>query len=131
MQLSAFLRTILKLDAASCLAMAAILVPAASMLEPLLGVPATLLASTGVGFVPLGLFILWLGTRREALAALVYLLIAGNLAWVALTLAVASSLPGITGAGTAFIGAQALAVLAITILEYRGARESAATLAAA
>lgn len=32
--------------------------------------------------IPLGLFILWLGTRREAAAGFVWLVIAGNVAWV-------------------------------------------------
>ena len=124
MQLSSFLRTVLKLDAASCLAMAAITFPASSALEPLLGVPAALLQGAGLSLVPIGLFILWLGTRAEAPAALVYAVILGNMGWAASSLATAFGLPGITAAGTALVAGQGLAVLAIAFLEYRGARGS-------
>src|SRR3712207_7368515 len=49
----------------------------------------------GVALLPIGAFILWLGTRSEAPAALVYAVILGNLAWVAESLLLVSSTSGI------------------------------------
>ena len=69
MQLSNFLRTILKLDAASCLGMAALTLPAAGALQLPLGIGSSLLQAAAAALVPIGLFMLWLGSRREAPAA--------------------------------------------------------------
>lgn len=123
MQLSRFLRTVLKLDAASCLVMAAALVPGAELLEPDLGIPATLLASAGASLIPIGLFILWLGTREAAPPVLVYLVIAGNLAWTVASLA-SLALLSVTTLGLATLVGQALAVAAFAMLELRATRES-------
>ena len=125
MQLSAYLRTVLKLDSASCLGMAAILVPAASTLSPIHGVPSALLAGAGIGLIPIGLFMLWLGTRREAPSALVWLVIVGNFGWSAASLAVAFGLPGIAAVGTALVASQGLGVVLFALLEWRGLHLSA------
>ena len=127
MQLSNSLRIVLKLDSASCLGMAAIVLPAAGALQGALGVDSAILRGAAGALLPIGLFILWLGTRREAAAALVWLVIAGNLGWVAASLAAAQGLPGITPLGQAMIVLQGLAVLAITVAEWIGLRASLAT----
>ena len=90
MQLSKFLRTVLKLDALSCLAMAALALPAAGMLREPLGIDPAVLTPAAASLIPIGLFIGWLGTRREAPAALVWLVIAGNLGWSAASFAAAA-----------------------------------------
>ncbi len=125
MQLSKFLRTILKLDAASCLAMAAIVLPAARMLQAPLGVDAAALTGAAASLIPIGLFIGWLGTRREAPALLVWLVIAGNFGWAAASLATAFGLPGITAAGSVLVAGQGLVVALLAILEWRGVQQSA------
>jgi hypothetical protein len=77
-----------------------------------------------LSLIPIGLFILWLGTRREALAAFVYLVILGNVGWAAASLAAAFELPAITPLGTLAVAGQGLVVLALAALEWRGVRQS-------
>lgn len=123
MTYSNFLRTVLKLDALSCLGLAALLVPLAGLLSGPLGIPATLLNQSGVALIPIGLFIGWLGVRGHGSAALVWLVILGNLGWVAASFAVTASLPGILPLGIAFVTGQALTVLVLATLEMRGIRQ--------
>jgi hypothetical protein len=124
MQLSNYLRMILKLDAAGCLGMAAILLPTAAALEAPLGVEAATLSAASASLIPIGLFILWLGTRRAAPVGLVWLVIAGNFGWTAASVTAAASLPGITPLGQAAVAGQGLAVLAIALAEWAGLRAS-------
>lgn len=124
MQLSNFLRAVLKIDAAACVAMAAVTVPAAGALEAPLGVDSAALTAAGGSLVPIGLFILWLGTQREASAALVWLVILGNVGRTAASLAAAAGLPGITTLGQLLVAGQGLAVLALAIAEWAGLRSS-------
>jgi hypothetical protein len=126
MQLSNFLRTVLKLDAATCLGTAALVLPTASALQQPFGMESAVLAAAAAMLVPIGLFILWLGTRREAGSVLVWLVILGNFGWAAASLAVAAELPGITALGQAAVAAQGLAVLALAFAEYWGLRQSRA-----
>lgn len=127
MQLSNFLRTILKLDAASCLGMAALVIPAAAALEGPFGIEAGALTAAAASLIPIGMFILWLGMRREAPALLAWLVIAGNLGWTAASLAAAGSLPGMTAVGRAAVAGQGFAVLALAIAEWAGLRQSQRT----
>ena len=129
MQLSNFLRTVLKLDSASCLGMAALVLPTAGALQGPLGIEAAVLTSAAASLVPIGLFMLWLGMRREAAAGLVWLVILGNLGWTAASLFAAANLPGITAIGQAVATAQGLAVLALALLEWVGLRQSRAAIA--
>lgn len=124
MRLSKFLRTVLKLDAASCLGMAALVLPAAAALEGPLGVSGSFLIAAAVPLVPLGLFILWLGMRNEAAAGFVWLVIIGNVAWTAASLAAAGGLPDITPLGKTVVAGQGLGVLALAIAELAGLRVS-------
>ena len=124
MQLSNFLRTVLKLDAASCLGMAALTLPAAGLLHQPLGIEVDLLRAAAASLVPIGLFILWLGTRREAAPALVWLVILGNFGWTAGSLLAAADLPSITPLGQLVVTAQGLAVLALALAEWAGLRAS-------
>ena len=124
MQLSNFLRTVLKLDAASCLGMAAAVLPFAASLQAPLGIDARILQGAAASLVPIGLFILWLGSRREAPAALVVLVIVGNLGWTAASLAAAGGLTGITPLGQTAVAGQAIAVLALALAEWAGLRSS-------
>ena len=124
MQLSNFLRTVLKLDGASCLAMAAIVLPMAGMLEAPLGVDAGALAAAAASLIPIGLFVLWLGTRQKAPSALVGVVIVGNLGWAVASFAAAGSIPAITVLGQAVVAGQGLAVLVLAIAEWAGLRSS-------
>ena len=126
MQLSNFLRTVLKLDAASCLAIAAIVIPMAGMLQEPLGIEAGALSAAAASLIPIGLFVLWLGTRREAPTALVAIVILGNIGWAIASFAAAGSVPAITFLGQAVVAGQGLAVLALAIAEWAGLKSSIA-----
>ena len=126
MQLSNFLRTVLKLDAASCLAMGAIVIPMAGMLQEPLGIAAEALSAAAASLIPIGLFVLWLGTRREAPAPLVAIVILGNIGWAIASFAAAGSFPAITLLGQAVVAGQGLAVLVLAIAEWAGLKSSLA-----
>lgn len=127
MRITAFLKRVLLLDAASCLGMGAGLLIGANALAAPLGLSAALLGGAGLLLLPLGLFIGWLGLRGEAPAALVWIVILGNLGWVGESLLVAFGQAGITSLGIAFVTVQAAAVLGLALLEYAGVRAAQAT----
>ncbi len=126
MKLSTLLKRVLILDAASCLGMGAALALGAGALSPLFGIDAAVVRGAGLALLPVGAFILWLGTRSEAPAALVYAVILGNAAWVVESLLLASSTSGITPLGIAFVSVQAAAVAGLSLLEWLGLRQSRA-----
>ena len=123
-----FLRRVLALDALSCLAMGLLMGLGATALAPLFGLPESLLRLAGLALLPLAAFIGWLASRQTPPRALVWVVILGNLGWTAesfLTLGQSQATP----LGTAFVSAQALAVLGLAMLEYLGIRKSAAATA--
>jgi hypothetical protein len=83
------------------------------------------LAAAGAALIGFALLLGWMASRDPVPAALARLVIAGNLGWSAasLLLAVERIFP-LTPLGTAFIVAQALAVLAIAAAEYAGLRRA-------
>jgi hypothetical protein len=129
MTLSTFLKRVLMFDAASCLAMGALLAGAAGALAPLFGIDQGLVRGAGLALLPTGAFILWLATRETVPALLVYLLIAANLLWVAESVALVGMTSGITAVGAAFVGIQAAAVAGLSLLEWIGIRRSSAVAA--
>ena len=129
MPLTNFLKRVLILDSASCLFMGAILLAGGGDLSDLLGLSGSLVSGAGSLLIPLGLFILWLGTRSAAHPALVWLVIVGNVGWAAESLIVAFTTAGITGLGTLFVAGQGAAVAALAALEYAGLQRSRAVAA--
>ena len=127
MQTSTFLRNVLKLDAAACLGMAALILPAAGLLSEPLGIDAPALRGAAAALIPIGLVILWLGTRRDAPAGLIWLVVIGNVGWTLASLAAAAALPTITALGQAAVAGQGLIVLAVAAAEWVGLRTSADT----
>jgi hypothetical protein len=119
-----FLRRVLALDALSCLAMGLLMGVGAAALAPLFGLPEPLVRFAGLALLPLAAFIGWLATRPNPPRPLVWVVILGNLAWTAesfITLGQSQA----TAPGTAFVTAQALAVLGLALLEYAGVRKAA------
>lgn len=123
---SARLGAVLLFDAATCLVMGVALLALAEMLAPLLGLPAVLLRWAGALLLPCAALMAFAGRRVPPPRALVLLIVVGNLAWAAASAYVAVALPRITGAGQFVVIAQALAVVALAVLEWRGAAASAA-----
>ncbi|MGE0179521.1 MAG: hypothetical protein AB7O91_06850 [Sphingomonas sp.] len=126
MQMTLFLRRVLLLDAASCLGMGLGLVAGAAVLAGPLGLPAILLSGAGIALIPIGLFMAFVAARAAPPAILVWLVVLGNVAWVAKSLAVIALFPTISALGIVFVAGQAAFVAAIASLEYSGLRRATA-----
>ena len=124
MDRSTFLRRVLLVDAATCVATGALLSLDAGPLAPMLGLPAALLLYSGLSLFPIAAFMLWVAARKSPPIAGVWLVIAGNALWVAGSLLVVVELSP-TGLGYAFVIAQALIVALLAELEYTGLRRAA------
>lgn len=118
-----FLRRVLALDSLSCLALGLGMSLAAAPLAPLFGLDETLIRFAGLALLPIGAFIGWLASRPAPPRLLVWGVILGNLGWsVESFVVIAQQQP--TPLGTAFVAAQALAVLGLTALEYVGLKRA-------
>jgi hypothetical protein len=118
---SSFLRRVLWVDAATCLAMGALLVIAATPLSFFLGLPELLLSYAGVALFPVALFMGWVALREELSVGGVWVVILGNAGWVVGSVAVLLVLSP-TAIGYAFVLVQAVAVALLAELEYVGLR---------
>lgn len=113
------LKTLLGFDAGTCAGFGALLVAASGSLSGLLGLPAALLFYAGLALLPCAA--LMFVAMRTLNKALVWVVIVGNFAWVAASLAVAIALaPSALGMG--FLLAQAAFVAVLGWLEMRAAR---------
>src|SRR5256885_15393419 len=117
---SMFLRRMLLVDAATCVATGALLSLAAGPLSSLLGLPAGLLLWAGLALFPIAAFMLWVATRASPPRPGVWLVIAGNAAWVFGSIAILGLSP--TALGYAFVIVQAVAVALLAQLGYSGPR---------
>ena len=124
MQMTPFLKRVLLLDAMCCLGMAALLLPGATALAPLLGLERSLLIGAGAVLAPLGLLILWIATRRSFYAWLVYLVIGGNLLWTFDSILLLGAAPEVTFLGATFVSGQAAIVAALAFFEWTGLRRA-------
>lgn len=124
MQMTPFLKRVLLLDAASCLGMAALLLPGATALAPLLGLDRSLLIGAGAMLAPLGLLILWIATRQKLYLWLVGLVVAGNLLWTVESLLLLRMIEGVTTLGLLFVSGQAAIVATLALLEGIGLRRA-------
>lgn len=115
------LRTVLALDAASCLAMAVPLLAVPAMLSAWFGLPQALLFWAGLLLLPCAALMIGLAAVRRPHTGLTRLVIAGNVAWVLASLVVPVVLSP-TALGLAFVLVQAAAVLALLLLEQRALR---------
>ena len=112
------LSALLKIDAATCGMMAAMLVIAAAPISELLRIPSGLLWSAGAILIPFALLFAIAGFQRRPAPALLWLLITGNIAWVVASWAVlAGGDVSPSPAGALLVLVQAGAVTALTIAE--------------
>jgi hypothetical protein len=124
----AFLRRVLALDSASCAMIGLLLTLGAEPLSGIFGLGERLLFGAGLLLLPLAAFIAWLASRPAPPSPLVWVVILGNAAWTAESFLLISTESGrITALGTAFVAAQAVAVLGLSMLEYAGLRRMRAT----
>lgn len=125
-----FLRRVLFLDAATCIAAGLLMLLGAAVLSNLLGLPEMLLRYAGLSLLPFAGFLLYLGAQAEPPRAGVWLVIALNALWVLdslLLLMVGGLTP--TMLGYAFVLVQAAAVAVIAELEFMGLSRSRKVLA--
>jgi hypothetical protein len=120
-----FLRRALLLDCACCAALGLLLCLDGAALSRLFGLAPVLLLGAGLFLLPLAAFIAWLASRPAPPRLLVWLLVAGNFAWIAESLLLIE-IEGarMTGPGTAFVSGQAAVWLVVTLLEYAGLRRA-------
>ena len=118
-----FLRTILLFDAATCAVMGAALALASGPIARFTYIPPSLLFYAGLSLFPIAAFIAIVAMRPAP--ATVWLVILGNLGWVAgSALLLVSSWIAPNGLGYAFIAVQAAAVAIITKLEHGALRQA-------
>lgn len=121
---TSFLRRVLLVDAATCLATGALFTLDSSPLAPLLGLPPALLFYPGLALFPIAGFMLWVATRRSLPRPGAWLVVGGNVLWVAGSLLVLMvEIP--TALGYAFVIAQGIVVALLAELEYTGLRRAA------
>jgi hypothetical protein len=122
-----FLRTVLLIDAATCVATGLLMTLGADILARLTAVPAPLLLYAGLSLFPVAIFIALVGTRDSLVPAAVWVVIIGNAAWVAgSALLLFGGMIAPNASGYVFIGAQAAAVALLAELEYFGLRQTLA-----
>jgi hypothetical protein len=118
-----FLRRVLLVDAATCIATGALLTIDAHTLSRLLGLPGTLLFYAGASLFPCAALMLLVALRASLWRAGAWVIVAGNVLWV---LASAALLVAITptALGYAFVIAQGVAVALLAELEYIGLQKA-------
>src|SRR5215475_9341801 len=79
---SSFLRRVILVDAATCVAMGLLLSLAAKVLAPLLELPVLLLEYAGLSLLPIAAFMAWVATRSNLSQLGVWVVIGGNVVWV-------------------------------------------------
>ena len=125
---SNFLRRALQADAVMSGAAALLLLLGASVLEPLLGLPAALLRYAGAVLVPFVVFVGFIAIRAEISRSAVWGIIAANAAWTATSLALlVGGWVAPTLLGYLFVIVQAAAVAIFAELQLIGLRRQTVT----
>lgn len=115
------LRRVFLIDAATCLAMGALLALASGPIAALTAIPAALLFFAGLGLIPISAAMAVTALRPAT--ALVWLMILGNAGWVAASVLllvtgwIAPNVPGVL-----LILAQAAAVVILALAEHTALR---------
>jgi hypothetical protein len=111
-----FLRTVLRIDAATCVATGLLMTVGTKPLAGLTQLPPGLLLAAGLSLLPIAAFIVF-----------VWLIIFGNIGWVlaSVWLLIAGAVTP-NALGAAFVIVQAVAVAALATLEFMGVRDAPA-----
>ena len=125
---STAIRRALLIDATASGLTGFLLLAGAGQLEPLLGLPISLMRSVGVFLIPFAAFLAWLAQRALESRSLVWTTIVGNVSWVlASVLLLESGWVAPTMLGIAFVAGQAAAVALFAYLEYRAVARTRAS----
>jgi hypothetical protein len=129
-QSSPLLRQALVADATTSAAFGLMMLIGAGALSGLFGLPEMLLRIAGAVLLPYAAFIGWLGLREQIQKPVAWAVVLGNALWAADSLLLlVSGWVTPTGAGTAFVIAQALVVLMYAEFQYVGLRRSQVAMA--
>lgn len=113
------LRSILFIDAATCAIMGVLLTAGSGVASQVMQLPAALLFYAGLSLFPAAVFMTIVALRDIVHPTAVWLIISGNILWVAASFGLLASgwiAPNYLGAG--FIAGQALVVALFARLEY-------------
>jgi hypothetical protein len=116
-----FLRNVLLVDAATCVASGVLMTLGSAPIAGLTAIPSALLLYAGLSLFPIAAFMAVTATRPVISRLAVWLIIDGNVLWVAGSLWIMVGFAP-NALGHAFIGAQALAVAILATLEVAGLR---------
>ncbi len=120
-----FLPRVMWADAASCAATGAVQLAATGPLAALTGLPAALLAGTGIFLLAYACIAAWLARRQPTARTLIGLVAVGNLAWAAGCMALAlGNFLAPTGWGVSWLAAQAIVVVVLADLQWAGLRRT-------
>jgi hypothetical protein len=118
-----FLRSVLKIDAATCVASGLLMSLGSSVVAELTQIPSGLLMSAGLSLFPIAGFIIFVAVRTPLWFAGVWLIIAGNIGWVLGSLwPLTGGAMKVSAFGFAFVLMQAAAVVVLASLEFLGQR---------
>jgi hypothetical protein len=116
-----FLRTVLRIDAATCVATGLLMSVGSGMVADLTQIPSGLLMSAGLSLFPIAAFIAFVALRSPLWSVGVWLVIVGNIGWVFASLWLLTGGAIKTNAfGSAFVLMQAIAVAVLAYFEYVG-----------
>jgi hypothetical protein len=121
------LRLSLNLDALASGALGVLLAAAGAVLDGLLGIPAATLVPVGVFLVAYATALWYIGSRPQVSRPAVWVVVVGNLGWVAASVvAAAAGWWSPTALGTVVLLAQAAAVALFAELQFTGLRRAGA-----
>lgn len=116
------LRLVLKLDAVASGAVGAGLLALSPFVDDLFGMAPALAVPAGVFLLPYAAWVWYVATRPRLSTVAVWTVVILNLVWVVDSALLAAGSSSLTALGTAFVVAQALAVLGFAVLQYTGLR---------
>jgi hypothetical protein len=120
-----FLKTVLLIDAATCVATGLLTTLGAVVVSELTRIPSGLLMSAGLILFPIAAFMAWVAMRPEPWIAGVWLVIFGNIGWVVGSmLLLLGGFMTLNGFGYGFVLAQVVVVAILAELEIIGVRRS-------
>jgi hypothetical protein len=125
---STALSNVLLLDAATCVAAGALMAVGSKFVAGLTGIPAPLLFWAGLILFPIAALMVYAGLQAAPSRPLVWLIVLGNIGWVAASLALFAVIAP-NALGYAFIAAQAAAVAVLALLEHSALQRSGAAMA--
>lgn len=123
-----FLRTVLKIDAAICVATGLLMTAGVGIVSGLTQIPSGFLMTAGASLFPIAAFMVFAASRVPDWPVGVWLVILGNVGWVLGSLwLLAGGAIKPNALGVAFVLLQAGAVAVLAALEYMGVQRSVQT----